>query len=66
MDSWQKNLHDRLKCFVGTTPSEHTEKECFAINKKEGYVFMKALEAQEKYENPPIIIKGRTNEKTKM
>jgi len=61
MDDWQKSLHERLVEFIGDT-GEFTESKnpiSLSINIKEAYVLIKALEAQEKFENPMMIVEKK-------
>ena len=61
-DVWQNHVYDVCKGFVGED-FEHEENEAtMSINQREAYIIMKALEDQQKYLNPQIIIKEKENE----
>ena len=57
MDTWQKYCYKKLVDFVGTNPETVVGEEVkMGFNRKEAYIFLKALEAQEKFDNPLIRI----------
>lgn len=55
MDEWQKHVHDKVSAFVDTD-FVYTENEVtLSMNQREAYVVLKALEAQDKSENPLLV-----------
>lgn len=56
MDTWQKHVAGKIAAFTNQD-FEHTAKEpTISLNKREAYICMKALEAQEKTENPLVEV----------
>ena len=56
MDTWQKHVYNDCAAFVGET-FEHSENEpTISRGQREAYIVMKALEFQEKHENPLLQI----------
>ncbi len=56
MDSRQRKLAEKLKLFVDDDPKVSENPVTIGINNFEAYLALKALEAQEKYENPMLIV----------
>lgn len=55
MDIWQMQLYDRCKVFLEAEDCA-TDPLKTSFDQKDVYVIMKALEAQEQYENPLVAV----------
>lgn len=56
MDNWQKHTFNKLAAFVDQE-FEYDENEAhISLNQREAYVVLKALEDQQKYLNPALLV----------
>ncbi len=62
MDSWQKNIGDKLSVFLDIKSIDGPEEVRIDINQKEAYVLLKALEDQQRYLNPLLVLKNGDTE----
>lgn len=61
MDTWQKHVYNDCVAFVDKE-FEHLEHEpTISLGKREAYIVIKALEFQEKYENPILQFEPETS-----
>lgn len=68
MDKWQKQINKRLSEFIGNIVdnSKSVSPDVkIAINHKEAYVLLKALEDQQRYLNPLIEVQVSQPQETK-
>ncbi len=62
MDEWQKHCYEKMRDFIGKVPETVVGEEVkIGINRKEAYIFLKALEDQNKYLNPIFHIGPQEN-----
>ncbi len=56
MDNWQKHVADKVSAFI-EADFEYKENETYiSLNQREAYVVLKALEDQQKYLNPLLVV----------
>ena len=56
MDTWQEHVYKDCAALVGQE-FEHADEVTISLGQREVYIVMKALEFQEKYENPLLEVK---------
>lgn len=60
MDNWQKDIYSKLKRFAGIAADvaivHDGNPKMLKINQAEAYILTKALESQQNYENPVLVI----------
>ncbi|KKL95039.1 hypothetical protein LCGC14_1858620 [marine sediment metagenome] len=56
MDALQKHVFRKLDAFIGEDFKYVENEVTISLNQRESYVVMKALKAQERYENPTLVV----------
>ena len=56
MDNWQKHVSDKCSAFIDEDFEYEENEVTISLNQREAYVVLKALEDQQKYRNPALLV----------
>ncbi len=56
MDNWQKHVADKVYAFIDADFKYEENETHISLNQREAYVVLKALEDQQKYLNPLLVV----------
>lgn len=62
-DNWQKHVYNKCSAFIGEDFKYEENEVSISLNQREAYVVMKALEVQEKVENPMMIVEEEKDDR---
>lgn len=59
MDNWQKHIYNKCSAFISEDFKYEEKETTISLNLREAYIVLKALEDQQRYLNPALLVEDK-------